>query len=1507
MSRESPFGHVATRLCCIRREAGEADLEIPLDQDGFLDASVGLSESARELTPGALVDPRLVLDSGVLVLLGEPGVGKSTTFRALVGPDDSNVVWVDGAELTLSTFHERVGKHLEALPEGGSEPTTLGRFVVVIDQLDESPDVRSIAGPLRRALAGRDVSCLRMLIACRTADFPAPIAEALSSTSLDVHLADLAPLTREQAEYLAGGMPDIDGAELVEAAVEAGAGVLASVPLTLAMLVRTYARHGELESDPTRLFADGIRQLADEPSDRRRANFESTSEQRVAVAARVAARLLLTSRRTLWRGAALQAGSSDLGVESLVGGEELMPNGSTLDVTNSALGEALGTALFTGRGHNRLAFRHSSIAAYLAASHLLQRDVPRRQLESLFLVAGVEGSRTIPTLLRETAAWLVTLDPDNAEWLVAADPESLSAHSRIVDSGHTRALIVESLLERAGEVELSDVRWARSPRRLAHEGLSEQLRAVFQVAGDEEPSDWSENARVRLAVRLARETLTAGLADELLDIAENDAWNPYVRQLAALTAFETQEAASVERLRGVLDRLSDTAYAANADPDDELRGALLSMLWPEHLPTEALIRWLRPRRNSNLIGTYWRFERSFPAQLEEDDVAFVLRWAREVSAGSDRGAIDTSSDTQHGQQSQRTRRSRLLDEGILEALVERALSGPTASELLPDLAALLLPMLRDYETVPYPRPIDLMDESGLEPDSSRSLRRSLTLELFKLAASDNARSRADAWTIINGWTQGANTWRTETSSDGRAGRSRLLSSEDFAWVYREAGSAEARGDHELSKMLSELASILFDVNDSSILDLTYRDRSHPVWEQLKHWFQAIELSSEQAERLRGLHRHTEHDVEPHPEAGEFADSQRLRLSKAGEGDTSAFWQLLWNLQFPPDTLRGHVRLDDDVLSFPGMAVFADNNQTVDYLKEIALTFVHGEDDHRDEWLGTNRYDKRAWAGFLALALLARQGELGEVQDGAWANWVGAIVWFSAVPVNAGDEEMKRVLLRKAASQAPADLGQAVARYLRGELSRGHLASEVRLIDPSWANSLADTWHQLLSEIRDALTTEVAAPETTDDDPVPDSVQVPQTDEAHSHALSIWEDMLEALLRTDTDASDIAVEQLANLGLSERHLALAVRSALVLLRVDAHRWWSGVHETARDHPEFGRNLALATAGSYRYEPLDFDDQQLGEVYRWLSELFPPAGDPDRVAQGAHFVSSEESARDWRDAVLRQLSERAGESELAVSELARLEREFPDRLMIKSNLIRAQVLAGESAWHPPEPNQLAKLLESGRRRLVRSNAELADVVLETLDEIEDSIPSHGDLLWDRVPGRLLPEDEAIWLPKPEAAVSAYLTNELRHRLSNLEVVVNREVLVRQTNEYGAGDRTDILIEATAGTSSRQTTGYDRSASVIEVKGSWNRGVGNSQRDQLAARYLPEADTDQGIYLVAWFPPELWTDVGDDRRQAVATVDPRELRQRLSEQSEDIWNDLHVVTRPLVISIPRARPTS
>ncbi len=92
------------------------------------------------------------------------------------------------------------------------------------------------------------------------------------------------------------------------------------------------------------------------------------------------------------------------------------------------------------------------------------------------------------------------------------------------------------------------------------------------------------------------------------------------------------------------------------------------------------------------------------------------------------------------------------------------------------------------------------------------------------------------------------------------------------------------------------------------------------------------------------------------------------------------------------------------------------------------------------------------------------------------------------------------------------------------------------------------------------------------------------------------------------------------------------------------------------------------------------------------------------------------------------------------------------------------------------------------------------------------------------------------------------------------------------------------------------------VIEVKGSWNKEVPTSQAEQLAGRYLPDAGTDIGIYMVGWYPIKLWDVTGDNRKTQAKKLQMCTLRVHLLDQAASLSQAGGVHVRLVVINIPR-----
>lgn len=1513
MPAERFFGIEAERLCRIRT-GGETDQDpFPLDADGFLDPLAARAASSGRVEFGSLVTPEVAASRAALVLLGEPGIGKSTIFDQLTArstatvPDGSGiVVRVDGGDLTRDSFQDELGQHLARLPlrgmnGGEAVDRGLAAFTVVIDQLDESPMIRRFDRELRRSLDGRDVSALRLMIACRATEFGDSVRAVLADVFPHCVVADLAPLTRAEAVRLVDSLAP-EGEALVSAAVDVGAGALASIPLTLEMLVRVHRDLGALPHTAAETFSQAVVHLCDEPSRNRVVETARTSVgQRVAIAGRIAAGLLLSGRRTIWCGATLHARETDVSSEAFAGGREEIPAG-WFEVEQTAVRETLSTALFTARGADRLAFRHSSLAAFLAARYLAERRVPEQQLRCLFLVGSSDDSRGIPDSLRETAAWLATLDPDTAVWLAAADPESLAGHSAIVDSAATRRLVVQSLLARAPEVQVGPGRWAFHNWKLDHPGLEAQLRPFLEPGAARAATDWETQSRVWLAVQIAKAANCAELAPALLPIAENPEAGAYLRLQAASAAAELQPDMAITRLRAVLETLAEPEPAAALDPDDELRGGLLHILWPSHLSVDDAVRFLRPRRNRHLTGAYAIFLRMMPGRtVSEEMIDELVRWASEQIGAT--GIVDTDLPIAAeplatvDQAPLPAPPSSGLDSGLLDSLIERALTGAGARARLAAVAHLVEGNLDEPQTS-FPVSLDVL-ENGVEPDDVRELRRLLAVEMMKRALRRAENPAYASWRVMHGWSQGIGSW---LGADGlvheSTGRTRLVDKGDFEWMLARAAE-EAAVNELLARSIGALAAALYDPADTGAIELAFASQDNPAWEFLRGNFDEVAIGGEDADRMRAAHRSSQFTPrEPPPWPGAAAHQAQLleHLAAARDGDATAFVQLAFGLEIDAERGVQYHRVWDDPVTLPGLALLPEEGRQD--LLTAAIRFLESERDDWREWLTAERAPGPAWAGYLALCLLGSAGELTSISDSAWEHWCGSIVFFSSSAPEPGGTDRRRVLLGRAAAGAPTELGEAAIAHLIAQLQLGSpLVGLDVLVEAVGVSALAEGLCSVANLVSGTLTGSVA----------PDAsggFVLPATPEASDRALDSWEHIVRLLLRGGDQCGEvIARDALGRPFESDEERRLATRAGLALHRESVPSAWSAV-ESRLDDEAFGQMFAVAISTNSMFGPLIIgNEDELVRQYRWLAGLYPPDRDP---AQPGGILSADQQVRMRRDMVLQMLA--AIGSDQALRALVDLAREFPSHVAIVANLARARAALSESSWSPPAPNAVLRLLGDASRRLVRSEAELLSVVLEALDAIANDLDKHCELLWDRIPARHVKDGqgEDLWCPKLESALSAYLTHELQLRLAGRSVVVNREVLVKPTDAYGAGERTDIKVEAvqlSAGVGDPALARADVLTVVIENKGCWNATLETDLRSQLADRYLPECGTTAGAYVVGWYPLELWTDTTDrTRRQQARRRDLEVTTAELEAEAESLRQESQLVIRVVPLRVPR-----
>ena len=531
--------------------------------------------------------------AGAYVLLGDPGLGKTTAFR------EESRESPDARFLTARDFLAQPGG------PGGQTPGTL-----FLDGLDEvraaADDPRQPLDRLRERLAGLERP--RFRLSCRPlewlADDDRKRLETLSPDG-EVVVLRLEPLDEAEISAWLQARSDLpDAPAFLEGARERGLEALLGNPLTLGLLAAAIPTGGNWPGSRRATFELACRALVVEgnPQHRLPPAHPRKAPALLDAAGALCARLLLGGAA----GFTLPPGSGD---------DEYPALDAEAAAPRSGARAALASRLFSaGPLPDRIVPEHPEIAEFLAARFLAGRV--EQGLPGVRVIALVTGSDSVPpTSLRGLAAWLAALSPPLRRRLVEADPYAVARY------GDPEAF---SLDERRGLLEAVRRRRGASVSDL-HSGLAERLLAapdlleeVLTLLRSDDRSESGE-AALQFVLGSLPEALPRDLADELLRTGRDPSRSRMTRWLAA-RAF----VASVppDRDDDLLRLLRQVGAGSVPDPDDDLLGTLLRRLYPSRLlPGEA---WgYLPRHGTGAASGAWSFwstdllERSSAAAVGE--------------------------------------------------------------------------------------------------------------------------------------------------------------------------------------------------------------------------------------------------------------------------------------------------------------------------------------------------------------------------------------------------------------------------------------------------------------------------------------------------------------------------------------------------------------------------------------------------------------------------------------------------------------------------------------------------------------------------------------------------------------------------------------------------------------------------------------------------------------------------------------------------------------------------
>jgi hypothetical protein len=939
--------------------------------EDFFDRSLMFALGTNALQLSKLVDERC------LVLLGEPGLGKSHAIDDAVAEHRQSGNAVHLVDLGAYEHGESlIGAIVDdvAWREWRDSEDVLFLF---LDGLDEALlHVKAIHKRLiveMKKLEG-DLARLRLRISCRSAewlpDFESQLADIFDSTDCPRRLA-LAPLCSADAAEAARA-EGIDAERFIAEIDERDLARLAASPLTLRMMIDIAASgEGALPGTRAELFDRAILRLAEEHDAGRRRELASQAlhvGRRVAVAERIVAAMVLAGKTAI-ESDLTTTSRADLTIRELEGFSEQDPDaagGASFTVGAEEVQEVLATALFVHLGGVRLTFFHRSLAEYLAARYMVHHHMEAEQIMSLLASADDPDGRLIPQL-REVAAWTATLDNDALAEVMKREPELLLRADSLTFTDEARSQLVASLLteETSMRVERYDRRMRTAFAGLLHPGLPDQIREALRP-------DRSILVH-QMALSLARAAAMPELQPDLLAFAFDTAEPAHLRSDAVWALKDYADGDT----RSALVPLATESI--EDDEDDAIKGQALAATFPSSLGVVDVLKVLTPARDEHLFGAYKLFvSRTFPGALQPEDLPAALEWAR--TAPRDHGAIDLLSS---------------LADDILAAAWphlddERIRSG---------VIAVIKPRLVEHHELLGPLH-DRGDKRTFQEEHGRQL---LICNLMEAATAREIEPHTLA-----------------------CSEPVLARPEDYSWVVgklREVigGTAEVAW--------ATLAASLFYPETCDVEEMfELAERSSAFGERTAGWRTAVELDSDVA-RFGGRRAKRARGEAPLKDAPDMERVILDDLEAVEVGEADAWWRLNLNLMYD-ESGRGNTssELEADLTQFDGWTR-ADEDTRMRIIEAARHYLNHAPPDPLD-WFGNSTINRPAFAGYRALYLLAkhRPAQLEALDADVWRSWMPIIVGFPRFS-GTDEERFDDVLVGLAADRAPEALTEWTLRMV----------------------------------------------------------------------------------------------------------------------------------------------------------------------------------------------------------------------------------------------------------------------------------------------------------------------------------------------------------------------------------------------------------------------------------------------------------------------------------------------
>ena len=559
------------------------------------------------------------------VLLGEPGAGKTTEFE-----QECDALGIQAERISARRFAKA---DIAAKPEWRNK-------VLFIDGLDETRAGRREATEALDEIAARldQLRPPRFRISCRAADWLGPVdRHPLAEVSPDgrVTTLQLDPLKRSDVhQHLTDQLPGADPVVFILEAESRGLGPMLDNPLSLESLI-VATDNGGWPSTRSEAVEGSCRRLAQELNPKHPRSAQThPPEFTLDAAGRLCAIQLLTGAD----GFTFAPAAENTGFIRVT--EVAADIAEALARTDFDLRDVFATNLFAPVDDQCHMPKHRQIAEYLAGRHianLLETGITSVGRVRIALTSRIDDR--IVTDLRGLGAWLGALSAEARSEMIASDPVGMGLYGDISEwPVDDRRTLLENLIDQARPEDLRGIRWFDKDERRYRDwtawgfgGLCkpDMINTLEEYVGPAHRAAVPSHILEFLLRSLTeiedswRDQLHR-LVPHVGELAREATTQPEVR-LAALLAFtriERRESEVTATLHSALDAVRDGRFA---DPDDEIAGTLLRLLYPQVITPDHIWEYasLMPRRPVGVEN--WKFWRNvLRDETPADELANLL-------------------------------------------------------------------------------------------------------------------------------------------------------------------------------------------------------------------------------------------------------------------------------------------------------------------------------------------------------------------------------------------------------------------------------------------------------------------------------------------------------------------------------------------------------------------------------------------------------------------------------------------------------------------------------------------------------------------------------------------------------------------------------------------------------------------------------------------------------------------------------------------------------------------